>query len=911
MEYEYVEEPKEETSTLKESSSSKRRDKSPHKSHRKRDEDRDRDHKHRSDKKRRKHGSDDEGDDKKRPKHKSHRKEKEKDKNSGDSEGDEEREQRKKHKKRKDRGSDDEDRHHKHKHKKDKHREKGTKDSKKHRGNEPSSDLHGLTIVDDDVDDRHMWIDKDITMDGERVLATDIPTSESLKITSSAEEGSTHADLPPATRTESVLTRDEWMMYPEATPTIPTDDLSSSKRQEMLAEKSLTEDYGEPAGSRDMAGGVDFFSSLGTERKRKDPNANKPNPDKPVVHRKELNIDLKEGNTPSFDNEPPPPPPKNAPGGPGSSWRMMRLRKCYETAEEESRAVEEIGIDRFGSIEAFEEAREERRVLDERQGRKSERGDPRGRPSERQDRGNNGGGERRFMFTDMGDSAGSSRSSSFRRPGASSQPHSGPSTPAPQASNKRLDSLRLPSQANSPLQQSHTPIPTVMTPPAVASGSRSAGGGRGLSPSSLNKLQAKVLRAKLMGAPNAEQLEKEYELEAKKAHGDYDESKGVRTKVEVMPTLDARGRLYDVGTGKKGEEEEGLHPGNRKKKEPHFETHDRKTGEIIRINPDDDDITLGEMLRQERFGAGMADQKNANAQFARAIMGDGKFQNNLDYLDENAEKLSRQKMRSDAMKRQFAINDYKRTQKVMSTCPYCYGEDDSLPKTPIVAMGTRAYLSCTLTEELTPGHCLIVPIQHHLNMLEGDDDVWDEVKNFMKCLTRMFAEEDKGVIFYETVISLKRQQHTVIECMPLPWEFYDIIPQYFKESILASEAEWSQHKKLIDFAARPGGFRRAMVPDLPYFMVQFDYKGEKGYGHVIEGTADAMEHEDGLEEGEKGGGEFPPYFAAEIVGNVLEVEPRKWRKPKRLPFSSNHSRVSGFRAKYEKYDWTGMIGSSQ
>ena len=76
-----------------------------------------------------------------------------------------------------------------------------------------------------------------------------------------------------------------------------------------------------------------------------------------------------------------------------------------------------------------------------------------------------------------------------------------------------------------------------------------------------------------------------------------------------------------------------------------------------------------------------------------------------------------------------------------------------------------------------------------------------------------------------------------------------------QESILSSEAEWSQHKKLIDFSARPGGFRRAMVPNLPYFMVQFDYKGEKGYGHVIEG-ANAQD-EDGLEEGEKGGGEFP------------------------------------------------------
>lgn len=51
-----------------------------------------------------------------------------------------------------------------------------------------------------------------------------------------------------------------------------------------------------------------------------------------------------------------------------------------------------------------------------------------------------------------------------------------------------------------------------------------------------------------------------------------------------------------------------------------------------------------------------------------------------------------------------------------------------------------------------------------------------------------------------------------------------------------------------------------MVPNLPYFMVQFDHKGEKGYGHVIEGTGGAIEEgEEGMDEGEKGGGDFPRY----------------------------------------------------
>lgn len=86
------------------------------------------------------------------------------------------------------------------------------------------------------------------------------------------------------------------------------------------------------------------------------------------------------------------------------------------------------------------------------------------------------------------------------------------------------------------------------------------------------------------------------------------------------------------------------------------EQRDPKTGELVRINADDDDITLGEMLRQERFKSGAADQKNLDEEFARAIATDGGFVADLDYMDDNAEKLGRKKMRSDAMKRQFAIN---------------------------------------------------------------------------------------------------------------------------------------------------------------------------------------------------------------------------------------------------------------
>ncbi|KAI9509198.1 CwfJ C-terminus 1-domain-containing protein-like protein [Russula earlei] len=786
---------------------------------------------------------------------------------------------------------------------KDKHKSKkrerhgDTDDMKKHKKRKEKEAV--VRVVDDDLDGEDMWVEKNIDMDSEKPIATDIPTAESLKLVSRAQSHPDDPSLPKPVVAESSLKRDDWMLGPS---TSAVESHAVSRPQVENADESLTDGYGEPStSSRTLGGGIDFFSSLGKEKVRK-PKPDLPDPDKPHISSRELNTQLKEGKSPREHSDVQA-PKSVAPGGPGSQWRMMRLRRVYETAQDENRPVEEVAVERFGSLEAFEQSKEERRILDEREGKRVGRGRDAVKGKRRAEPDYPKVGEKGFMFHDLGGSGTSSRSSSFRRPGGPGE--SVASTPSPQtggpsAARPRFDSLRLSSQTGTPGQQVRTPIPSVMTPQLE--------GKRALSPSSLNRLQAKVLRAKLAGGVDADKLEKEYDEEMRRANGISTDEGGVqtRTRVEVLPTLDGRGRLYDVGQGKDGGK---VLPGNRKKKEK-VETRDPKTGEIIRYNADDDTTTLGELLRQEKFGAGMADQKNLDMQFAQSIMTDGGFVNDLDYMDDNAERLGRQKMRSDAMKRQFAIQDYKRTQKALASCPYCYGEDDSLPKAPMIALGTRVYLSCTLHEELVPGHCLIVPIQHHLTILEGDDDVWDEIRNFMKSLMRMYSEDDKGVVFYETVISLKWQKHSVIECVPVPWEQFDVLPGYFKESIVMSEAEWSQHKKLIDFSTRPGGFRRMMVPNLPYFMVQFDHKGEKGYGHVIEGSGDYAGDEEGLDEGEKGGGDFPRYFAGEIIGNLLELEPRRWRRPRRLDFGQNKERAANFRKRYDLFDWTGLIDRS-
>lgn len=123
-------------------------------------------------------------------------------------------------------------------------------------------------------------------MTSPKVLAADIPTSESLKLTSNATESPQNAPpLPRLLSAESKLKRDDWMLEPEI-PVVDNPSSQSHSKPRIVPpdeEMSLTEEYGDLEQSkRTLGGGVDFFSSLGTEHKKKRPE--KPDPNKVRVY---------------------------------------------------------------------------------------------------------------------------------------------------------------------------------------------------------------------------------------------------------------------------------------------------------------------------------------------------------------------------------------------------------------------------------------------------------------------------------------------------------------------------------------------------------------------------------------------------------------------------------------------------
>ncbi|OBZ80699.1 hypothetical protein A0J61_11252, partial [Choanephora cucurbitarum] len=110
-----------------------------------------------------------------------------------------------------------------------------------------------------------------------------------------------------------------------------------------------------------MLGGGFDFGSMGTARIREQDKP-KPNPDELKISDRELNVHLKQGL--KVDEYPEEKKPSIKFGDAGSNWRMTKLRRTMEQAKDEGRPLHEVGIEKYGSAERFQEALEERAYLD-------------------------------------------------------------------------------------------------------------------------------------------------------------------------------------------------------------------------------------------------------------------------------------------------------------------------------------------------------------------------------------------------------------------------------------------------------------------------------------------------------------------------------------------------------------------
>ncbi|EEP80487.1 conserved hypothetical protein [Uncinocarpus reesii 1704] len=388
-----------------------------------------------------------------------------------------------------------------------------------------------------------------------------------------------------------------------------------------------------------------------------------------------------------------------------------------------------------------------------------------------------------------------------------------------------------------------------------------------LDTTALNRLKAQMMKAKLRGSSDAGDLEAQYNA-AVAAAADRKEP-----DVVVLGVMDNR-----------------MLAGQRAEAKPIENKRGRERGLV----QDNEDMSIEDMVREERRTRGQAGGEGMR--FAERIAKDAKFDNDLEYMDENAAKLAKRVQRSELNIKNTAINEFQKMNRILDNCPLCHHEDSDTPPTaPMVSLATRVYLTLPTEPELNEGAACIVPIQHRTNLLECDDDEWEEIRNFMKCLTRMYHDQGRDVIFYENAARPQQKRHAAMEAVPLPYSLGETAPAFFKEAILAADEEWTQHKKVIDTLAksRQGlgklAFRRTLAKEMPYFHVWFELDG--GLAHIVEDS-----------------NRWPrgDLFAREIIGGMLDLEPDVIKRQGRWQKGGDR-RVDGFKKRWRKFDWTRVL----
>jgi len=496
-------------------------------------------------------------------------------------------------------------------------------------------------------------------------------------------------------------------------------------------------------------------------------------------------------------------------GDSGSQWRMTKLKAVHTQAKNSGRPVEDVAVERFGSLQEFDAAREEEIELERRKvygdgyiGKEKPSGDL------YQERKLDAGIRRKHHETD------------------DEEPKELP------------QSVIVPEQAPTTLVDQTT----------------------------LNRMKAQIMKAKLKKSPEVAKLEAEYNT----AMENFTKHSGAGTivlgKMENRLLAGTRGEVKSIDN-KRG----------------------RERGHV----EENEDMSIEDMVREERRTKGQAGGEGMRA--AERIAKDAKFDTDLDYMDDNATKLAKRVQKSEINLKNAAIGEFQKMNRILDSCMLCAKEDTNQPPVaPMVSLATRVYLTLPTEPEISDGGAVIVPVQHRTNLLECDDDEWEEMRNFMKCLTRMYHDQGRDVIFYENAAAPHRKMHAALQVVPLPYSLGETAPAFFKEAILSSDEEWSQHKKLIDTAAkaRDGlgklAFRRSIAKEMPYFHVWFNLEG--GLGHIVENSQ-----------------RWPrgDLFAREIIGGMLDVEPDVIKKQGR--WHRGDSRVDGFKKRWKKFDWTRVL----
>jgi CWF19-like protein 2 len=358
-----------------------------------------------------------------------------------------------------------------------------------------------------------------------------------------------------------------------------------------------------------------------------------------------------------------------------------------------------------------------------------------------------------------------------------------------------------------------------------------------------------------------------------------------------LPEVDLQGRRVNARAKVGAAFGPELPPGNFKRKRNTIDKIDQgKRKGYFNSDISDANRTVQSLLEEERLST-----HDMDAAFAKSIMNRGSQYRDVstdeqfDMADVSMEMYESKSRKVDSKSRkdwekQRAIQSFNKQEKLLNKCWYCL-ESSQLAKHMLISLGVKAYLALPTRQRIVDGHCMIVPMQHTTAATSMDENEWEEVQYFQKFLCKMFEKQGRKCLFLETVHSVRKQRHTVIECIPISHELFTEAPMYFRNAILDADEMWSQNKKLID-TAKQGGLQRSVPRNFPYFYVQFGMENG-GYAHVIE--------DESL---------FQADFGKTVICGMLEEPAQILLRAKREPMANELKRVESFASQWKPFNWT-------
>lgn len=299
----------------------------------------------------------------------------------------------------------------------------------------------------------------------------------------------------------------------------------------------------------------------------------------------------------------------------------------------------------------------------------------------------------------------------------------------------------------------------------------------------------------------------------------------------------------------------------------------------------EDEMTIAEMVRHEK----LASNKEFDREFGAKITGNKRFRDDLESLDEQVATKMGSNKHVNFNATSNALKDYQKAEKIASECWFCTDSPrfkHEGGEAWIIARGSFCYLAIPKHRSIHPLHCLIVPYSHCCSLMdckEFEDEIWEEARNFKKCLLQMAAAQNRSFVFMECVTRANDpRRHAYIDCVPTPRNVsVEEIRSHFYKALQDADEEWSQNKRIIDTATK-GGLRSSLPRrQFPYFYV--DFRLDQGLAHVIE-------------DADRFGG---PDFGRDLMASLLKVPRAEWRSQK-----STSEDKAYFVAKFKDYDWT-------